>query len=80
MKYYLMISTYKEEVLLLQRRLNELIHDDQGRKLVEDGLFGKNTLAAVNSIKSKMDFGISASTKASWEYYMDICLLMEMIR
>jgi len=45
-------KTYKEEVLLLQKRLNELGYtDDKKRKLKEDGLFGVNTLAAVNKYK-----------------------------
>ncbi|WP_010250299.1 LysM peptidoglycan-binding domain-containing protein [Acetivibrio cellulolyticus] len=47
-------SKYKEEVLLLQKRLNELkITDDLGRALEEDGKFGENTLAAVNKYKKQ---------------------------
>ncbi|WP_010250293.1 peptidoglycan DD-metalloendopeptidase family protein [Acetivibrio cellulolyticus] len=47
-------SKYKEEVLLLQKKLNELGYtDDKGRKLVEDGLFGSNTLSAVNKYKEQ---------------------------
>ena len=45
-------STYKEEVLLLQRRLNELEENDE-YKIKEDGLFGKETLEAVNRYKEK---------------------------
>jgi lysozyme family protein len=47
-------STYKEDVLLLQKRLNELGYTDKyGRKLDEDGKFGENTLAAVNKYKEQ---------------------------
>jgi len=45
-------GTYKEEVLMLQKRLNELEEND-ALKIKEDGFFGKETLAAVNRYKEK---------------------------
>ncbi|MFZ5968694.1 MAG: RHS repeat-associated core domain-containing protein [Bacillota bacterium] len=46
--------TYNEEVALMQKRLNELgYRDSNGRPLLVDGKFYKNTLAAVNAYKNQ---------------------------
>jgi len=51
------IEKYDLEVLLMQKRLNELGYTDKnGNKLKEDGYFGSNTLFAVN--KYKEDYGL----------------------
>ncbi|MDQ4682660.1 peptidoglycan-binding domain-containing protein, partial [Stenotrophomonas maltophilia group sp. RNC7] len=47
-------GAYNPEVVLMQERLNALGYRDQyGRRLVEDGRFGKSTEAAVNLFKDE---------------------------
>lgn len=66
-----------EQVKILQQKLNQLGYTDaQGRKLVVDGQFGNNTLAAVNLYKEKNNIantgeyrGVVGNT--TWEYLLD---------
>jgi peptidoglycan hydrolase-like protein with peptidoglycan-binding domain len=45
-------NVYSEEVLMMQRRLNEIFDSVKGyKKIKEDGYFGPETLAAVNRYK-----------------------------
>src|SRR5690606_22526911 len=45
-------NVYSEEVLMMQRRLNEIFDGVKGyKKIKEDGYFGPETLAAVNRYK-----------------------------
>ena len=64
------------QVKQLQQKLNELGYTDaNGRKLVVDGCFGANTLAAVNKYKNKNDLSNTGQYEGivgitTWEYLL----------
>ncbi|NLL06084.1 MAG: peptidoglycan-binding protein [Clostridiaceae bacterium] len=68
------IDEYNPDVLIMQKRLNELGYTDaNGNKLEEDGIFGSRTLEAVNKYKEEYNLWNSGEHEGkvgttTWEH------------